>query len=134
MKPIVTIVDDDMRHCFAFTVILEDAGFECQSFGDGTAFLAGYTKRSGCILLDLIMPGIDGLEVLREMRRRGWRTPVITLTHSEFDLAGKKSLEAGALARVIRPVCCDKLVDVVKNALVIDAWQRREESWRRVCR
>lgn len=130
MKPTITIVDDDMRNCFALSCILEDAGFECESFTDGSDFLDRYASRHGCVLLDIYMPGIDGVEVLRQMRRRGWRTPVVVFTYSDYDLAGRRAEEEGALRCLVRPVNCDHLVATVKNALVIDAWERREQAWR----
>jgi two-component system CheB/CheR fusion protein len=130
-KPIVTIVDDDTRNCFALGAVLEHAGFECESFQNGADFLASYAPRAGCILLDIYMPGMDGLEVLREIRSRQWQTPVITFSYSPFDRLIERGREAGALACLIRPVCGDELVRAVTNALVIDAWQRREQAWRR---
>jgi len=118
---LVAIVDDDLRNRFALTCVMEDAGFACESFEDGTAFLAQYQQQSGCVLLDVLMPGIDGLEVLQQMRLRHWHTPVVTLGYGASDPRSRRSLEAGALACLERPVNCEALVRAVSNALVVDA-------------
>lgn len=131
VQPRVAIVDDDMRNCFALTCVLEDAGFACESFEDGAAFLQGYEQQAGCVLLDLMMPGIDGLEVLRQMRLHHWHTPVLSIGYGETDPLTRRSLELGALATLRRPIDCDELVRAVRNALVVDAWNQRERSWRR---
>lgn len=129
--PLVAIVDDDVRNRFALTCVLEDAGFACESFEDGSAFLAQFQQQAGCVVLDLMMPGIDGLQVLREMRLRRWHTAVITLGYGESDRLSRRSLEAGAFACLKRPVDCEELIQAVRNALVVDAWNRRERRWKR---
>lgn len=70
----VCIVDDDASVRKSLANLLRSAGFETLSFSAGHAFLASpLAGEAGCVLLDLKMPGMSGLEVQRELAQRGWR-------------------------------------------------------------
>ncbi|MEV9231540.1 response regulator, partial [Klebsiella pneumoniae] len=80
-KRIIHLVDDDdaIRRSTGF--LLRTAGFEVQTYETGTAFLAAVGHAlPGCVLLDVRMPGVDGLEVQRLLNERGIAFPVIVLT------------------------------------------------------
>lgn len=100
----VHIVDDDdaVRRSAAF--MLRHAGFQIESHVSGVAFLkAAKTAERGCVLLDVRMPEMDGLEVQREMATRGIDMPVIILTgHGDIAIA-VKAMRAGAVNFIEKP-------------------------------
>ncbi len=97
--PRIVLVDDDDSFRESLGLNLVDEGFAVASFGDGAAAL-DYFARGGlaeAILLDWRMPGMNGLEVLRRLRRSGNATPVIFLTVLSDDIYEEAALEGGAV-------------------------------------
>jgi two-component system response regulator ChvI len=93
------VVDDDESFREALALNLADRGYEVTSFSDGTAALDHFTSggRADVILLDWCMPGMNGLEVLRSLRRAGNNTPVIFLTVLSEDVYEEAALDSGAV-------------------------------------
>ena len=117
MNPIL-IVDDEPRIRDLIREHLQHAGFTCLEAGDGTAALSTLAGESvDLVILDIMMPFMDGMTCLREMRTRRILTPVIMLTarSEEYDkLAG---LEGGADDYVVKPFSPRELVARVKAVL-----------------
>lgn len=103
-KPLIHLVDDDeaIRHSASF--MLRAAGFRVKTHVDGVSFLGQLSEAEpGCILLDVMMPVMDGLEVLDELNARGSAMPVIVLTgHGDVSVA-VKAMKAGAMDFVEKP-------------------------------
>lgn len=114
----ILIADDEPRIRELIREHLEHAGFSCEEAADGSAALAAVnTYAPDLVILDLMMPFVDGMMCLREMRRRKIATPVIILTArgEEYDkLAG---LEGGADDYVVKPFSPRELVARVKAVL-----------------
>lgn len=103
-RRLVYLVDDDdaVRRSAGF--MLKTSGFEVESFASGVEFLKVVKGAAlGCILLDVRMPGMDGLEVQRELREMGVTMPVIVLTgHGDVNVA-VAAMKAGALDFIEKP-------------------------------
>lgn len=116
--PNILIVDDEARIRELIQEHLEYAGFRCSQAGDGSAALRALTDGGiDLVILDIMMPFMDGMTCLREMRLRHINTPVIMLTArgEEYDkLAG---LESGADDYVVKPFSPRELVARVKAVL-----------------
>ena len=114
----ILIVDDEPRIRELIREHLQYAGYTCEEAADGSAALAQVTSASyDLVILDLMMPFMDGMTCLREMRSRHINTPVIILTArgEEYDkLAG---LEGGADDYVVKPFSPRELVARVKAVL-----------------
>ena len=114
----ILIVDDEPRSRGLIREHLEHTGFTCLEAGDGTAALSTLAGESvDLVILDIMMPFMDGMTCLREMRTRKIMTPVIMLTarSEEYDkLAG---LESGADDYVVKPFSPRELVARVKAVL-----------------
>jgi two-component system response regulator ResD len=114
----ILIVDDEPRIRDLILEHLKFAGFVCEEAADGGAALAAMSKSSyDLVLLDIMMPFMDGMTCLREMRTRKIMTPVIMLTarSEEYDkLAG---LEGGADDYVVKPFSPRELVARIKAVL-----------------
>ena len=125
---LVHLVDDDeaIRHSASF--MLRHAGFRVKTYPDGVAFLesVGEAER-GCILLDVQMPGMDGLEVQEVLNQRGVAMPVIVLTgHGDVAVA-VRAMKAGATDFVEKPYAKQTLVDALTRAFERMEARRKEE-------
>src|SRR5271154_6334803 len=95
----IVLVDDEDDFRESLGLNLEDEGFGVTSFAGGAAALEHFAagEPADLILLDWRMPGMNGLEVLRELRRRGTELPVIFLTALSDDIYEEAALEGGAV-------------------------------------
>lgn len=121
MSQTVFIVDDDAAIRDALTQLLETASLQVESHSDGRAFLAAYAEdRPGCLLLDIAMPGMSGLEVQAALRARGLAIPVVFLTgHGDIPLA-VQALQSGAVDFLEKPIQGAMLLERVRRALKLD--------------
>lgn len=104
MNAIVYIVDDDDMVRDSLSLLLESAGYQVRAFDSGESFLsAGLENAHGCVLLDVAMPGMNGLEVQEELGRRGVALPVLFLTaHGDVPTA-VRAVKAGAVDFLQKP-------------------------------
>lgn len=114
----VHIVDDDeaIRRSVAF--MLKTAGYRVNSWPSGTAFLKEAKQAEpGCILLDVRMPDMDGLEVQAELARRGIALPVVIVTgHGDIAIA-VRAMKAGAVDFIEKPFQKEVLLSAIELAL-----------------
>jgi len=116
--PVVSIVDDDESIRQALDGLLRSAGLPAAAFGSVEEFLrSGQLATTGCLILDLRMPGIDGLELQQRLVAEGHRVPIIILTAHGDDGARDRALAAGALALLSKPFDADVLLGAVSAAL-----------------
>ena len=116
-KRLVYLVDDDdaVRRSAGF--MLKTSGYEVEAFASGVDFLKHIRQAPvGCILLDVRMPGMDGLEVQRELRSQGINMPVIVLTgHGDIAIA-VRAMKAGAVDFLEKPFEKALLLDAIGRA------------------
>jgi two-component system response regulator FixJ len=100
----IFIVDDDADVRDSLGALLQAEGFAVEDFASAKAFLAGYTPREACcVIADIRMPDMDGLELQEEIIRRGWALPVIIVTgHGDVPLA-VRAMKAGAVDFIEKP-------------------------------
>jgi RNA polymerase sigma factor (sigma-70 family) len=129
--PTVFVVDDDPAMRRSLTWLIESVGLRVSTFSTAEHFLAEYDRqRPGCLVLDVRMPGMSGLELQDELARRDLRIPTIVLTgHAEVAMA-VRAVKAGAVDFIEKPFSHQQLLDRVRQALEVDR-QAREESMRR---
>src|SRR5882672_11261417 len=115
---IVSIVDDDASLRRSLQRLLMSAGLSVETFESAEVFLkSGSLDKTSCLVLDLRMPGMGGLGLLRHLAESGTRIPVIIVTaHGDEDTM-QRSLQAGALAFLKKPVQGAALLDAVRSAL-----------------
>jgi len=117
-SPIVHIVDDDaaVRQSLAF--LLGSAGLAVRLYDSAAAFLAGLTKvKGGCLITDLRMPGMTGLELLHELRAKSCDLPAIVVTgHGDVPLA-VEAMKAGATDFIEKPFDQQAILNAVQAAL-----------------
>jgi two-component system response regulator FixJ len=127
--PTVFVVDDDLAIREWLEVLLRGAGYGVVSFESAPAFLAGYEDgMPGCLVLDIRMPGMSGLELQARLRERGIQLPVIFITsHGDVPMA-VEAMRAGAIDFLLKPFQDPDLLDRVRLALAMDAANRAERS------
>lgn len=129
--PVVYLVDDDASIRDAVKVFLELNGIHTQPFASGDEFLEQLQADwIGCVLLDLKMPGRDGLEVQQELIRRGSPLPVVIMTAHGDVATVRTSLKAGAFDFLEKPVDHAVLLEVVQNVFDLDRRRRRDQAER----
>jgi len=115
----VAIVDDEDPIRRALERLLRAAGLHAQGFATGSDFLAGLgERRPDCLILDLHMPGMSGLELLRQLQAMDLRLPVVVIT--AFDEPGSRArcIDAGAAAYLRKPLDHRVLLNAI--ALAVD--------------
>ncbi len=128
----VAVVDDSAEVSKAISLLLETVNLKTVVFTDPRAFLEADVGHAGCILLDVRMPEMSGLEVFRRMRDEyGSTVPIIFLTgHGEVGMA-VKAMRAGAFDFLEKPVDDQVLIDSVLEALKVDT-ERRAKNLRQL--
>ena len=115
---IVSIVDDDESLRRSLRNLLGSVGFRVETFASAEAFLRSiHQEQTGCLVLDLRMPGMSGFDLLRHLSSTGPRIPVVVLTAHGDDEARHRSLQAGAVAFLSKPFNGNALLDAVRAAL-----------------
>lgn len=125
VKPLVRLVDDEDDQLAALEMLLAGQGWDVESYTNAADFLKGdMPSRPGCLILDVRMPGMSGLELQNEMARREYPLPIIFLTgHGDIALA-VQTVRAGARDFLTKPVDPEKLIKTV-------AWVVQEDLDRR---
>ncbi len=128
----VFIVDDDPQVRRALTRLLRAATFEVTAFGSAREFLAAHDPEApGCLLLDVIMPDVGGLELQASLRAAGCPVPIIFLTGNGDIPMSVRAMKAGAVTFLTKPVEDVPLIAAVTEALQLDEAARRAMSLER---
>lgn len=130
-EPTVFIVDDDEAVRSSLKLLMESASLPTETFAGAVEFLAAFADdRPGCLILDVRMPDIDGLELQRRLAARGCLLPIIILTgHGDVPMA-VEALHAGALDFIQKPFESKVLLKRVQEALEHDSRVRTRTSGR----
>ena len=139
-KPVVHIIDDDPAVVRVLAELVKAIGLDAQGYDSADKFLATY-KRSGpgCLVLDVILPGMNGMELQERMLAAGSTLPIVFITgHADVRMA-VEVMEKGAFGFLEKPFRKQELVDKIQKAIRRDQenWQllrQREEADRRLAR
>lgn len=125
----VFIVDDDEDLADALSMLMRSAGLQAETFPSARDFLQRSSQRdAGCLVLDIRMPGMTGMDLQAELRKRRIRLPIVFLTgHGDVPLA-VKAMKAGAVDFIQKPLDEHRLVLAVMNALKADAEQDKRSE------
>ena len=113
----VCLVDDDLSVLKATSRLLSFGGWKIESFSDPTAFLQyAQTHRPEVVVLDIWMPGMDGLEVQTRLRTLSPSTRVIVLTSNDDPAVRSKAMDAGARAFILKTEGHDEFLAAIESA------------------
>ncbi|HEY5896651.1 MAG TPA: response regulator [Burkholderiales bacterium] len=126
-KAKILIVDDDDAVRLAYAAILARADCETQTAWDGVEALRAMEQRpSDVVLLDLRMPGPDGLTVLKQLKQRWPDSEVVIITGYPTVESAKEAVRLGAYEYLPKPVGPDTVIDAARGALTRKQWALRD--------
>src|SRR6266700_7344301 len=115
---IVSIVDDDISVRRSTQRLLRSSGFRAEAFASAEEFLDSKSRaETACLILDLRMPGMNGLELQRRLSQNGHRVPIIFLSAQASEKDERSALSAGAVRFLRKPISKDALLNAIRDAL-----------------
>jgi FixJ family two-component response regulator len=128
-EPTVFLVDDDPGVLKGMSRLLRARGYDVRSYASPQAFLAGHDSAvPGCAVLDVAMPGLDGLALQQALTDSGVHRPVIFLTGKGDIPTSVRAMKAGAIDFLTKPVSSDVLLEAIARAEKTDAEARRHRA------
>jgi FixJ family two-component response regulator len=116
--PMISIVDDDDALRNSLDDLIQSIGFRTQGFASAEAFLnSTEAHATACLILDVRMPGMNGLALQHQMVAAEWRIPIIFITSHADDDGRARALEAGAVAFLYKPFREEELLNALTAAL-----------------
>ncbi len=121
VRPLVSVVDDDESVRESLPDLLHELGYCARAFSSAQEFLqSGALDQTSVLLLDISMPGMTGIELLAELRRRGDQVPVVFITANRDEAIGARVVEQGAVACLKKPFSDTDLLDALHAARKIE--------------
>ena len=117
-KPLVCVVDDDSLIRDSTVRLIRSFGFRVEAFASAEEFgNSGYLEETACLILDVRMPGMDGLELQHRLSETGKRIPIVFITAHADDAQERRAMEAGAVGFLYKPFSQESLLQAVRSAL-----------------
>lgn len=128
-EPIVYVVDDDPSFRRSTERLIRSAGHQVQSFGTAAEFLsANVAQTPGCVVLDVRLPGLSGLDLQRELTKTGNHLPIIFMTgHGDIPMS-VRAMKAGAVEFLPKPFLDEDLLEALRQALERDRAAREQHA------
>jgi two-component system response regulator FixJ len=128
-RPTVFVVDDDQAMRNSLKWLIESVGVQVESFASADDFLSRYHPgRSGCLVLDVRMPGMSGLDLQEYLAEKAIRIPVVIITgHGDVPMA-VRAMKGGAVDFIEKPFNDEVLLDAIRRALALEEQQRSHQS------
>ena len=116
--PLLSVVDDDEMLRESLPDLLREMGFAARAFSSGQEFLASdYVDETRCLILDVAMPQMSGLDLQEELKRRGQAIPIVFITGQKDEEVRKLAFRQGAVRFLGKPFSDTDLLDAVNAAL-----------------
>lgn len=116
--PVIAIVDDDAWARSGLEDLILSLGYQARTFSSAEQFVeSGCIRETNCLITDLHMPGLNGLELQRLLRNAGHRTPVIVVTAYPNEAHRARALEDGAIGFLTKPFDEQSLVNCLESAI-----------------
>jgi FixJ family two-component response regulator len=121
IRSLVSVVDDDESVRESLPDLLNELGFAVQAFASAEEFLASdYVGQTGCLILDIAMPGMSGPDLQRELTVRGQKIPIVFITAHGDATVRPHLLEQGAVECLFKPFSDTALLDALNAALRVN--------------
>ncbi len=118
IKPVVYIVDDDVLVRRAIQRLIRSVGLEAWTFATAREFLDyGFRDEHACLIADVKMPGLSGLELQQKLLARGYELPIIFITGYDTEQTRELAKRSGALGYFCKPIDDQALLDTINWAL-----------------
>jgi FixJ family two-component response regulator len=119
MPPLISVVDDDASVRESLESLIRSVGFAVKVFASAEDFLnSPRVLETNCLILDVRLPGMDGIELHRHLLAKKWKVPVIFITaHASEEHIRAQALKSGAVGYLIKPFSEESLLDAIDAAL-----------------
>lgn len=115
---VVVVVDDDDAVRDSLRILLETDDINVLTYASGEEFLACYPHtKCDCVMLDVHLPGANGISVLQQLTAEGFNDPVILMTGRPSEAVRAEAKRAGALALLLKPLDGNKIFDILNNGI-----------------
>lgn len=127
--PTVFVIDDDVEVRMSIQGLLKSAGLRSESFATAEEFLSNKAPDGpSCLILDVSLPGVDGLELQRKLIEAGMRIPIVFITgHGDIPMT-VRAIKSGAVEFLTKPFIDQELLNAVEQAFDRDRLARREQG------
>jgi FixJ family two-component response regulator len=128
MAPLISLIDDDISVRRSLARLIRSAGFEVNVFASAEEFMdSNHGPKADCLLLDVRLPGMSGIELHRHLLASRYNVPVIFITaHASDDRARSEAASDWTVAYLIKPLDGDEVLDAVDAALKLKATHKLE--------
>jgi FixJ family two-component response regulator len=117
-RPLLSVVDDDEMLRESLPELLREFGFAARAFSSGQEFLSSDDlDQTRCLILDVAMPGMSGLDLQDELKRRGQAIPIVFISGQKDEDIRKRAFRQGAVKFLYKPFSDSALLDAVNAAL-----------------
>jgi FixJ family two-component response regulator len=117
-KSLIAVVDDDGSVRRSTRLLLESFGYRAAVFESAEGFLGfGHLRDTSCLILDVHMPGMDGLQLQSQLATKGCGIPIIFITAYDDQESRRRALRAGAVAFLGKPFTDQQLLQAIRSAL-----------------
>jgi FixJ family two-component response regulator len=125
-KHIISVVDDDVSSCRSTTLLIESFGFHAAGFESARSFLKStQLQETSCLVIDVRMPGMDGLQLQRYLAAAGYNILIVFITAYDDTESRRQAMQAGAVAFLAKPFSADLLLQTVRSALPLELKERK---------
>jgi len=117
-KNLISVVDDDESICRTTTRLIESFGFRAAAFESAEILLrSGQLVDTSCLIVDVQMPGMDGLQLQSHLAAEGCSIPIIFITAYDDEESHRQAMQAGAVAILGKPFSDEQLLQTIRSAL-----------------
>jgi RNA polymerase sigma factor (sigma-70 family) len=127
-EPTVFVIDDDRSVREALKTLIDSVGLRVETFASAQEFLQCCSDAPGCLVLDVRLPGLSGLDLQREMADANIHTPIIFITGYGDIPSTVQAMKAGAVEFLTKPFRDQQLLDAIQKALERDGAARKERA------
>ena len=117
-KNLISVIDDDASTRRSTTLLIESLGFQAAGFESADSLLkSSQLRETSCLVIDVRMPGMDGLQLQSYLAAAGYKIPIIFITAYEDRESRRQAIQAGAIAFLAKPFSADLLLQTLRSAL-----------------
>jgi FixJ family two-component response regulator len=117
-QKVVVVIDDDLDILHSLELVLSLCGYHAKLFASAEEFLsAASTIEAACLVVDIQLGDISGLELVRALYAQGCELPVIFITGSHDELHRRRAMEVGCAAFLLKPFSAERLIETVRKAI-----------------